>query len=82
MKIFIISIYLVLELFSSPIDNNNTDSCLELLEKIKVLENKKKHIIAENIATIILVQSYAYQNTTKDLNIKIKLLEYKLKDCK
>ena len=82
MKILIISILFVMSLHSriDKIDDNL--SCVTLFEQIQVLKQKKQLNLMTSIGTILFGKAYSSTKRDKAIDVQLRLLKFKLLDCK
>jgi hypothetical protein len=81
MKIILIIFFIIINTYAKINSLNNSNSCHEILQQIKELEEEKKINIVTSLSAIFIGKAYSYDNPNKKINIKIKLLEFELSDC-
>jgi len=71
----------ILYFFGSANEHNNTYQCYEIIKKIDSLKNEKLNYSSSRIVSFILKPGYSYDNTKKEIDMKIKILKLKLNGC-
>jgi len=82
MKILIISILFVMSLYSHTDKFNNNLSCITLIEQIQVLKQRKQLNLMTSIGTILFGKAYSSTKENKAIDRQLRLLKFKLLDCK
>ena len=82
MKIVLICILFFFQLFATSVDEEVTMSCYEIMKEIELLEEDRKMNSGLSVALFLTTGGINfYTKKNKEIDVKIKILKFKLQEC-
>jgi len=77
----ILFVLLICSVYGSPMDQNTSRICSEIINEIDLLKNEKLKNTSSKIVTIIFAGRYGYGLSNDEIDMKIRVLQLKLLNC-
>ena len=82
MKIVFICILFFFQLLATSVDEEITMSCYEIMKEIELLEEDRKMNSGLSVALFLTTGGINfYTKKNKEIDVKIKILKFKLQEC-